>query len=184
MQLETARLRMRDFVAEDWPAVQAYQSDPLYLRYNHWTERTEADVRNFVEMFIDHQRAHPRTKFQLALVLKAEGRLVGNCDIRIENVEQREASIGYELDSRYWGQGLATEAAQRIVRFGFEPLKLHRIWAQCVAVNVGSAHVLHKIGMKQEGGLREKEWIKGEWHDHLLFAILDHEWRAHGQSPR
>ena len=179
MRLETPRLLLREFVADDWPAVLAYQSDPLYLRYYYWTERTAADVRDFVQMFLDQQAEQPRTKFQLALVLKAEGRLIGNCGIRINDPDQREANIGYELESRSWGQGLASEAASEIVRFGFTELGLHRIWSWCLAVNVGSARVMEKVGMRREGQLRQKEWIKGSWHDHLLYAILEEEWRNH-----
>jgi [ribosomal protein S5]-alanine N-acetyltransferase len=178
MVLETPRLLLRDFFEDDWPAVLTYQSDPRYLRYYHWTHRTEDDVRAFVQMFLDQQQEQPRQKFQLALVLKQDGRLIGNCGIRIDAPEQREANIGYELEPDSWGQGLATEATRAILHFGFETLGLHRIWACCIAGNAGSARVLTKIGMRREGCLREKEFIKGEWHDQLLFAILDHEWRA------
>ena len=178
--LETDRLLMRDFVESDWEAVLAYQSDPLYLRYYHWTDRTEADVRDFVQMFINQQEQQPRQKFQLALVLKSENRLIGNCGIRVNDTEMREANIGYELDSRYWGQGYATEAARAILHFGFETLAMHRVWSWCIADNAGSARVLEKIGMRLEGRLQQKEFIKGQWRDHLLYAILDHEWRNGG----
>ncbi len=178
MILETPRLWLRDFTADDWPAVLAYQRDPRYLQYNPWTERSEADVRAFVQMFLDQQTVQPRTHFQLALIHKGDNQLIGNCGIRINDPEAGEANIGYELDSRYWRQGLATEAARCILQFGFETLKLHRIWAECVAANGASARVLSKIGMRQEGRLREKEYLKGVWHDHLLFAILRSEWSA------
>jgi [ribosomal protein S5]-alanine N-acetyltransferase len=178
MQLTTQRLILREFVEEDWEAVLMYQSDPLYLRYYAWTQRTEADVREFVGWFLANQQELPRTKFQLAVVLKSEGQLIGNCGVRVNDPELREGNIGYELDPRYWGHGYATEAAREIVRFGFEELGLHRIWSWCVAENVGSARVLEKVGMRQEGYLREKEYYRGRWWDQRLFAILDHEWKA------
>ncbi len=178
VMLETERLLMREFVEEDWGAVFAYQSHPLYLRYYELTHRTEDDVRAFVQMLIDQQKEQPRTKFQLALVLKTKKQLIGNCGIRVNDPDQREANIGYEVNSRYWGQGYATEAARTILRFGFEELGMHRVWSWCMAENVASARVLEKIGMRFEGRLREKEFFKGRWHDHLLYAILDHESRA------
>jgi [ribosomal protein S5]-alanine N-acetyltransferase len=104
-------------------------------------------------------------------------RLIGNCGIRMKSVGAFEADIGYELNPDYWSRGLATEAARGIIRFGFEQLKLHRISSWCVADNVGSAHMLEKIGMRQEGRLRENEYYKGRWWDTLLYAILEHEWR-------
>ena len=176
MYLETDRLLMREFVAEDWKAVLAYQSDPLYLRYYHWSDRTPGSVRAFVNMFLEFQRERPRTKYQLAVVLKESGQLIGNCGIRVNNAELREANIGYELDSRYWGKGYATEAGREIVRFGFEELGMHRIYATTLAANVGSAKVLAKLGMRLEARELEKEFIKGRWYDSLTFAILDREW--------
>lgn len=176
MQLETDRLILREFVEEDWKEVLAYQSDPLYLRYYHWSDRSPGHVRAFVQMFLEFQKEQPRTKFQLATVLKENDQLIGNCGIRINNQELREANIGYELSSQFWGQGLATEAAQAILRFGFEELGMHRIYATTLAANIGSAKVLAKLGMRLEARELEKEFIKGRWYDSLSFAILDREW--------
>ena len=178
MILTTDRLVLREFEETDWPAVLAYQSDPLYLRYYHWTHRTEQDVREFVRAFIASRDEDPRTKFQFAIVLPPDGPLIGNCGIRMESADAREADIGYELDSRYWGRGYATEAARALLSFGFADLGLHRIWSWCIAENVGSAHVLQKIGMRWEGHLRENERMRGRWWDTLLYAILEHEWQA------
>jgi RimJ/RimL family protein N-acetyltransferase len=179
MILTTKRLVLREFEEEDWSAVLAYQSDPRYLRYYDWMQRTEQDVREFVRMFLAHREQEPRTKFQLAMTLAPEGQLIGNCGIRMKTPHAGEAELGYELDPRYWGCGYATEAARAFVVFGFRELGLHRICAWCIAENVASAHVLEKIGMRQEGHLREKEWMKGRWWDTLLYAILEHEWQTH-----
>lgn len=176
MFLQTKRLLLREFVSDDWTAVHTYHSDPLYQRYYHWTERSEADAREFVQMFLDWQQARPRTKFQLAIIHQEKGHLIGNCGIRINDSEQREANIGYELDSRYWGNGYATEAARAILQFGFERLKMRRIWAECVADNVSSVRVLEKIGMRLEARELKKEFIKNIWRDYLIFAIQDRNW--------
>ena len=178
MQLETKRLLLREFRESDWTAVLAYQNDPRYLRYYHWTERTAEDVQAFVQMFLSQKKERPRRNFQLAIVPKTSSQLIGNCGVRINDADLREANIGYELASHYWGKGYATEAAGGILRFGFADLGLHRIWAETIAENVGSARVLEKLGMRLEAREREKEWIKDRWHDRLIFAILDHEWQA------
>jgi len=177
MILTTKRLILREFEEGDWRAVLAYQSHPLYLRYYPWTHRTEQDVRVFVRRFLAQREEEPRTKFQLAITLAPNGQLIGNAGIRMKTPDAREADIGYELDPRYWGRGYATEAAGALLAFGFRELKLHRVWAQCIAENTASAHVLEKIGMRQEGRLRENEWMKDRWWDTLLYAILEHEVR-------
>lgn len=182
MMLMTERLLLREFVAGDWPAVLAYQSDPRYLRLYQWTERSAEDVRAFVQMFLDQQREQPRRKYQLAIELRGAGQLIGNCGIRKPGAGAQQAEIGYELAPDFWGHGYATEAARAILAFGFDELRLHRVSACCLAENSASAHVLEKLGLQIEGRLREQELINGCWHDTLLYGILEYEWRERAPS--
>ena len=177
MQITTERLVLRDFVAEDWPDVLAYQRDPDFLRLYPWTDRSEAEVRDFVQMFLDFQAEQPRRKFQLAITLPGDDKVIGNCGIRRKAENDWEADIGYELAPQHWGKGYATEAALAMVRFGFEELGLHRVSSWCIADNVASAHVLEKVGLKQEGRWRENEYFKGRWWDTLQYGLLVDEWR-------
>lgn len=183
MRLTTPRLILREFAEDDWEPVLAYQSDPRYLQFYPWTERNETDAREFVGRFLAQQRERPRTRFQLALELPGEARLIGNCGVRITDPGLREGDLGYELSPVYWGQGLATEAARELLRFGFEELNLHRIWACCVAENQASARVLEKVGMRPEGYFQEKEFFKGRWWDQRLFALLESEWKTRTPAP-
>ena len=176
-EIWTDRLYLRDFVAEDWTAVFAYQSDPRYLRYYRWTKRYEVEVQKFVQIFLNHQVAEPRYKYQFAVVLRENGHLIGNCGVRKESADSLIADMGYEIDPNQWGQGYATEAATAVLEFGFTELRVHRIWANAISENLGSRRVLEKIGMRYEGTLRENEWMKGRWWDTVLYGILEQEWR-------
>ena len=104
MQLSTERLYLREFVASDWQAVLAYQSDARYLRYYEWEDRTPDEVRAFVAMFLGFQREEPRTKFQLAINHRETNRLIGNCGIRKATSQALEADLGYELAPEMWGR--------------------------------------------------------------------------------
>jgi len=176
MELTTERLILRDFIADDWQAVMAYQSDPRYLKYYEWTERTPEAVQEFLSMFLDQHNERPRIHFQLVVTLKESGRLIGNCGVRMDKAGAHQADIGYELDPNFWSKGYATEAARRMVRYGFEELGVHRIWSWCIAENTASAHVLEKLGMRQEGRLRDAEYFKGRYWDTLMFGIVREEW--------
>jgi RimJ/RimL family protein N-acetyltransferase len=182
MKIETERLILRELVKDDWQRVFEYQSDPLYLRYYEWTERTPEAVQEFVSWLMERQTQKPRIKFQLAVTLKSNHLLIGNCGIRMDHANAFQADIGYELDPRYWNHGYATEAAHAIVDFGFSRFDLHRVWSWCVADNLGSAHVLEKLGMRREGYLRENEYYRDRWWDTLMYAILADEWELHKQS--
>jgi ribosomal-protein-alanine N-acetyltransferase len=177
MELRTERLILREFVPEDWRAVYAYQNDPRYLEFYEWEHRTESDAKAFVQMMIDQQCETPRTKFQWALVLASNHKLIGNAGIRKRSLKTYQADMGYEIDPREWHNGYATEAARAILKFGFEQLHLHRIWAQAIAANVNSIRVLEKLGMRQEGRLRENEFFKGRFWDTVIYGILEDEWR-------
>ncbi len=157
MHITTDRLILRDFVADDGTEVLAYQRDPRYLRFYPWTDRSTDDVRAFVQMFLDQQAEEPRRKFQLAITLPEDGRLIGTCGIRRKPDNDSEGDIGYELAPEFWGRGYATEAAAAMVAYGFSELGLHRISSWCIADNVASARVLEKVGLQLEGRLRESE---------------------------
>lgn len=177
MRLETPRLILREFIEDDWTAMSAYWHDPRYRRYYPDYEDTDAFIRDLVAIFVTAQSDKPRYRFQLAVTLREDGRFIGNCGIRVNNPVLREANIGYEIDPDLWGQGLATEAATAILTFGFGELNMHRVWAECVADNAGSARVLTKVGMRQEARFVEHQWYRERWWDTLIFAILDREWR-------
>ena len=178
MRITTARLILREFVIDDWPDVLAYQRDPRYLRFYPWADRTEAEVRDFVQMLLDQQGQQPRRKFQLAITLPDSDRLIGNCGIRRKAENDLEADIGYELAPEYWRKGYATEAALAIVEFGFRELKLHRVSSWCIADNVASSRVLERVGLRLEGRLRENEYFKGRKWDTLLYGLLASERRV------
>ena len=174
--LQTERLTLRDFEAADWQAVHCYASDPEVVRFMAWGPNTEEDTREFIQRKIAEQQHEPRTSFDMAVVLRAEGVLIGSCGLVVSRPEQHEAWIGYCFKRNYWGEGYATAAAQAIISFGFEQLHLHRISATCDPHNVASRRVLEKLGMRREGHLLEDSWQKEEWRDSYLYAILEREW--------
>jgi len=178
MEITTPRLLLREFKASDWSAVHAYQSDPRYLQYYPWNDRKPGEVKAFVHMFLDQQQQKPRTKFQLAAILKTNHQLIGTCGLRLDSPDSQQADIGYELAPPYWGKGYATEAANAMLDYGFRTLRLHRIWSWCIADNHRSSRVLEKIGMRLEGRLRENEYFKEHYWDTLVYAILASEWQS------
>ncbi|HUZ00168.1 MAG TPA: GNAT family N-acetyltransferase [Thermomicrobiaceae bacterium] len=177
MRIDTERLVLREFREADWPAILAYWSDPRYQRYYPPEANVERAVRDLVGRIVAAQAEEPRRTWQLAIVDR-QGRLVGNAGVRVNDPVLAEGNIGYELSPEHWGRGYATEAARAMLDFGFRELSLHRVWAECVAENTGSAHVLEKLGMRQEARFREHEWFRDRWWDTLIYAILDYEWRS------
>lgn len=180
--LTVDRLALREFAQDDWQAVHEYAADPEVVRYMTWGPNDEEQTRGFIRRGMAGQEEFPRRKYELAIVLQAETRLIGGCGIVVSDPDDNGGWIGYCFNRRYWGQGYATEAATALLAFGFAQLGLHRIWATCDPANLASAHVLEKSGMQREGHLREHKWEKGRWRDSLLYAVLEHEWRGRREA--
>lgn len=177
MLIHTPRLLLREFVADDWRAVYAYQNDPRYLEFYEWDHRTEQDVKHFVNLFLMQQQETPRTKFQLAITLANSNRLIGNVGIRKRELKTHTAELGYELDPRMWSNGYASEAATAMLKFAFETIRVHRVMAYVISNNHNSIRLLEKLGLRQEGRLREHEFFKGRYWDTLVYGMLEEDWR-------
>jgi RimJ/RimL family protein N-acetyltransferase len=108
---------------------------------------------------------------RFAVTLRDSGDFCGGVGLRIERWQQH-AELGYWLGVPYWGKGYATECARAVVRFGFDTLKLHRIFASHFAHNLASGRVLRKIGMQYEGCLRGQVLKWDKFYDSELYAIL------------
>ncbi|HEX5631215.1 MAG TPA: GNAT family protein, partial [Acidimicrobiia bacterium] len=76
------------------------------------------------------------------------------------------------------GGGVATEAAARVARVGFEELGLHRITLRIAVGNRASERIAEKLGFVHEGLLRKEVLVHGVWLDHTLWALLEDEYRA------
>jgi RimJ/RimL family protein N-acetyltransferase len=77
------------------------------------------------------------------------------------------------LDEYYWNKGYTTEAVKSMIKFGFETLKLKRIFATHFDFNVSSGKVLEKSNMKKEGFLECYTCKNDEYQNHILYAIIN-----------
>jgi RimJ/RimL family protein N-acetyltransferase len=169
--LETSRLRLRPYseadIAELLPLIGTREVAATTLRISH--PYTEQNARDFLQMIRVPER------IWLAIVLRSDGRQIGGAGLTVAQRHQH-AEIGYWLGALYWGQGYATEAAQELLRYGFENLQLHRIFASHFKHNPASGKVLAKLGMRHEGCRREhlRKW--DQFVDSELYGILRQEW--------
>ena len=87
-----------------------------------------------------------KTRYAFAITLKETNQLIGEISLHLDH-EKRNAELGYWVGEPFWSQGIATEATMAIVKFGFETLELHKIYATCHVDNEASVKVLLKNGM-------------------------------------
>jgi [ribosomal protein S5]-alanine N-acetyltransferase len=105
------------------------------------------------------------------------GQLIGCVGLRDIELQHRQAELGFWIGLEWWGRGYAREAASAVIRFGFETLKLNRIYAHHMTRNPASGRVLQAIGMQREGLLRQRVQKWGVYEDVVLYAVLRDDWR-------
>ena len=169
--LETERLRLRLLALEDAADVQQlageYDVASTLLRVPHPYEDGMAE--EWIRFC--HDAYEKGESINFAIALKTEGNFIGAIGLELES-EQERAELGYWIGKPYWNKGYATEAANAVVAYGFEVLKLNRIYAYHFKRNSASGRVLEKVGMQYEGCRRQhtKKW--GNFEDSMGYGIL------------
>lgn len=174
-QLTTPRLLLRAFTEADIPSLITLAGDYEVARHtlNIPHPYTEADARHWLH--ITQQARTQQSAFPFALVLRATGEFVGGMGLMLEPRFDR-AEVGYWLGQPYWGRGLATEALAAVLRFGFEELRLNKIYATHHTDNPASGRVMQKNGMLKEGELVQHAKRDGQYHDLWQYRLISREY--------
>jgi RimJ/RimL family protein N-acetyltransferase len=179
--IETPRLLLRPFEDDDFERFYEIHSREDVTRFLDW----EPMSRDAVQGLLD--RIKPMTALdergdalRLAALLRGDGALIGDFSIWRVSREHGEGEIGFVMHPAYSGHGYATEASVELLRLGFERLGFHRVVGRCDARNTASASLMERLGMRCEAHFRQNEFIKGEWTDQLVYAILATEWANRG----
>ena len=177
MHLETERLILRAFAPGDAEIFAAYRSDPEVARYQSWEAPYSLEqARLFIAALQGVAPGRPGEWYQVALELRATGRLIGDCAFQISAAMPRQAEMGFSLARAYQGQGYMTEAGRRLLASLFTEFGLHRVYAFCDTENLGSARLLERLGLRREGCFVDSLWFKGRWASEYAYAILRREW--------
>jgi RimJ/RimL family protein N-acetyltransferase len=177
--LRTARLILRPYSPDDLDDLFALQSRPDVTRFLLFEPRDREQVRLALEQKTRQSVLEDEgARLTLAVVLPESGRVIGEVMLEWLSRQHRQGEIGFVFHPDYQGKGLAREAAEVMLRLGFADLGLHRIIGRLDARNLASARLLERLGMRREAHFVHNEIFKGEWGDELVYALLDHEWKA------
>jgi ribosomal-protein-alanine N-acetyltransferase len=160
----------------DVKAIFGYACDAEVARFTGWEPaRSIEDTEGFLQGVLARYRAGRAAPWGVVHV--ADQRLIGTCGFSSFNPLDRSGALGYAFSRAYWRQGLATEAVKEVIQFGFHALGLYRIWATCLAENIGSWRVMEKAGMRYQNTLRGLP-VKGHPRDIHTYAVFRQEWLA------
>ena len=149
--LQTERLILRPLkIADAEEAFNSWTGDPEVAKYMRWS------VHESVNDTIDHwlsgadEASQSDKTYDWGIIYKQTGEIVGSGGVHY-NADEDIFEIGYGLAKRYWGRGIATEAAQEFVRFVKGELNLANLCGKHAIENVASGKILQKLGFKYIG---------------------------------
>ncbi|MFA9407306.1 MAG: GNAT family N-acetyltransferase [Candidatus Dadabacteria bacterium] len=111
---------------------------------------------------------------QFALMYK--GKVAGVVGFHRIDWLNRSTSIGYWLGEQYQGKGLITKSCSKVLDYSFGRMGLNRIEIRCATENLKSRAIPKRLGFKEEGLIREAEWLYDHFVDHVVYGMLESEW--------
>jgi RimJ/RimL family protein N-acetyltransferase len=183
--LETEHLLLRWFTADDLALIIELDSDPQVKRYiDNGAPADRADLIETLEWWLTH---YPRAEGYgfWAAIDKATQSFIGWFHFRPgDGAGPLEPELGYRLRRQAWGKGFGTEGSVALIDKGFRELGVERVYAQTMAVNIGSRRVMEKCGMRLVREFRA-DWpvrIPGDEEGDVEYAITRDEWLAPRKS--
>jgi ribosomal-protein-alanine N-acetyltransferase len=173
-ELQGYRVTLRELVAADAPALTRDFKDAEVSRY---IPPPPADVQAF-ERFVEWARTQREagSYFCYAVIPAEERQPVGLFQVHQIEPPFKTAEWGFVFARRYWGTGLFARSASVLLDYVFEWLGVRRLEARAVADNGRANGVLRKLGAVEEGRLRRSFLLGGQYHDDVLWSILDTDW--------
>ncbi|HEX2155147.1 MAG TPA: GNAT family protein [Acidimicrobiia bacterium] len=177
--IRTERLRLRPYLASDLDFLCDVMSRPEVVRFLYHDVRPRQEVADLLEKRTSMTSIRAEgDNLVLAVQLGTTGPLVGDVTLSYQSATHRQGEIGWVFHPDHHGHGYATEASRVLLRLAFEGLDLHRVIARCDGRNRASFQVMERLGMRREAHFVENEFVKGEWTDEVVCALLAAEWRA------
>lgn len=175
--LETDRLILRKIKLDDIDDMYEYASDAGVTKYLTWYPH---DSKAYTFEYVSYLQGRYKVGdfFDWAVTLKSNGKMIGTCGFTRFDFFNDFAEIGYALNPKYHGRGIATEAVARVIEFGFKNLGLNRLECRYMVENIASRRVMEKNGMIFEGVRRQSVLVKGIYRDVGVCAILKSDYNC------
>jgi len=174
--LATERLILRPMRESDADDMYSYASRNDVTEYLLWSPHPSRGYTRDYLRYIS-SRYKLGDFYDWAVIEKTSGKMIGTCGFTRFDPPHNGAEIGYVLGPDYHGRGYATEAAERVVEYGFSELGLHRIEARFMMGNEASLKVMEKLGMTFEGYKRDGMLVKGKYRTIGVCSIIENEWK-------
>jgi RimJ/RimL family protein N-acetyltransferase len=180
MKLITKRLILRDIKKSDGDSIRKNINNINVSRYLLTVAHpyTKKDAEWWVNHCIEQQNKKPRTNYELGIAIKPNKEIIGGIGLSKIDEFQGTAEIGYWIGEGYWRKGYMAEAAEKIIGFAFNKLKLRKLNILVFAKNIASNALAKKLTGKLEGTLKKNCRAKstGKLHDENIYGLFKDGW--------
>lgn len=171
MSIETKRLILKDYTKNDLDNVYKLKSDQLVWKFSSKTATNDIEESRSYLIGVLKSYEEDKCNFQ-ALYIKATGEYIGEAGVLSFNRRNQRGVIGYNLLSKYWGNGYATEITIGLVKYLFKDANVQRIEALVMEGNRASRKVLEKSGFILEGLLRNFTYIDNKYFNVYYYGMI------------
>ena len=170
--LKGKTIRLREFRAEDIPAVTAMRNDE-----DARAQTTRSVITPVTEAVIRAEFEAETTPEAFRYILEdREGRLVGFCRFE-NNFKDRRAVISFEIRPQEHGKGYGSEALELILGMVFQEMNMNKCSTLILSGNRAARHILEAAGFSVEAVLRDDVFRHGVYEDALVMGLLAREYR-------
>ncbi|MER7173012.1 GNAT family N-acetyltransferase [Streptomyces mesophilus] len=180
--LETERLSLRRFTAEDAELLIELDSDPAVMRYLSGGVPTAPEVireQHLPRILAGYEKWGGELGL-FAAYEKNGGAFIGWFILRPEaEGPLDEVELGYRLRQAAWGRGYGTEGSRALLGKAFTELGMRKVWAETMTVNRGSRHIMEKLGMTLAATIptpEDMEPVEGSEHGGVRYEITKEQW--------
>lgn len=134
-------------------------------------ERNNIWVENYIKTISENDNLWNQ-------VIVEKDKNIGYCGLSNISLSNKNAEYFILIgDNEFWGKGIGTAVGKKVLYYGFEQLRLNRIWLTVSSLNAGAIKSYQKLGFKKEGIMREASFRDSKYHDKIVMGILKKEWQ-------
>lgn len=171
LKLDTERLKIRKFGEQDIEANVRHEMNPELMQYIR-DPVSEDETRQKSHEVAQAWSGQEQQWSLLSVRLQDNQDFAGVLSFRYESIANDTIELGWRLHSDYHGKGYASEAAKALLQFIKNNIKPHKVVAYCTAENTASSNLMKKLGMTQEGRLRQFCKLNGKWCDEDIYGLV------------
>lgn len=176
LEIESERLQIRNLKLKDLIDFHFYRSNPEVTKYQGFDVYSMMEAEEFIQKQVNKEFGKVGEWVQYGVENKSTKKIIGDCAIRLDDVEIGKAEIGITISHIEQRKGYAKEALSTILDFLFTSVRIDKVVERLSVQNNASKRLLIDLGFSQDGPILKDVVYKGKVGDEYRYVILKDDW--------